>query len=1383
MPKIKKRIFYFALVLFFAAGIFFSYQKYFSPTKIALVNFPNFQAAGMAKSNDSRFIKIKEVGLDDIDKLKQYDAVLIFAMGIDLNEAQRERIQKYAASGLRVYSTAATNPDNNICSLDSVQSDAVKAYLGYGGKQNYRRLFHYIRRVLDHKTAFTPPVEGAVETPSDVLYYLEEEQYFTSVKEYERFYQSKKQINPHAPKVAIISTVAGAFTGNREHIDSLIIRLESANYQVYPISAFQKRLTFLQEINPDIVIYMPHGRLMMGGGDQVVEWLKQRNIPVFCPITILHPEKEWLEDKMGMAGGFLSQSVVMPELDGGIIPYVLNAQYMDKDGFYLFKTIPDRLTNFIKIMDHYMVLRQKPNNQKKIAIYYFKGPGQHTLQAAGMETVPSLYNLLKRLQREGYLVKNLPATVTEFEKLLMTQGAVLGTYAEGAFDQYLHTGHPALVEKSTYEQWVAKTLPSEKYKEVVAQYGEAPGNYMSVEQKGKNYLAVARIELGNIVLLPQPMPGLGENTFQLVHGSKSAPQHTYIASYLWTQHAFKADALIHFGTHGSLEFTPEKQIALSAYDWPDRLIGTLPHFYIYTIANVGEGIIAKRRSYATLVSYLTAPFMESKTRGQYQALQQKIAAYHRDQDEMKPANALAVKKLTIALGIHRDLKLDSNLSKPYHDEEIERIENFAEEIANERMQGAPYVLNVPYQEAQIHSTVMAMCADPIAYSLAALDRQRGKVTDVQLRNQTFFTEHYLSPAKKLVNQLLKGKKIDDEWMASLTGISPEQLHQFKEMSSMTAMGMRRKAVNAQDNKERMKMPASGETRKIEKPEKRNENTDKAQKALMACVMEVDRTVNNVENYKLALKQSPEIEMQSLINALNGGYVAPSPGGDPVANPNTLPTGRNLYSINAEATPSQKSWDKGVELAKQTLEQYYKKHGKYPQKVSYTFWSGEFIETEGATIAQVLYMLGVEPVWDAFGRVNDIRLIPSAQLGRPRIDVLVQTSGQFRDLAASRLFLLQRAIDMASGAGNESHPNFVSFGTKTVEKELVEQGVSPKEAREMSTARIFGGVNGGYGTGITGMVESGSRWDKEEEIANVYLNNMGAMYGNEKAWGKYTTALFAAAMKHTDAVVQPRQSNTWGALSLDHVYEFMGGLNLAVRQVTGKDPETYFSDYRNRNKAKIQDLKEAVGIEARTTLFNPEYIKEQMKGGASAANGFAEMIRNTYGWNVMKPDLIDQEMWNAIYDVYVKDQMHLGIHEFFKDKNPAALQEMTAVMLETSRKGYWKASETQLKDIANLHQQLIKAFHPACSGFVCDNAKLQQYISSQLSEADAKAYQQQINQVREAQTTINQKGTVMKKEDISQTPPSRRQTVRGVTVGVIALLAFAGLFIYVRKKKK
>ncbi|WP_143866924.1 cobaltochelatase subunit CobN [Bacteroides zhangwenhongii] len=1336
------------------------WNTWFSPTKIAFINFQTIQQGSISKANDNSSIKLSEVSLDNLDRLIGYDMVFINGMGLRIVEEQRQQIQQAADKGIPVYTSMATNPANNICNLDSVQQNLIRGYLTNGGKTNYRNMLNYIRKAIDGKISSIPEVEDPAERPSDMLYHAgltnpDDELEFLTVADYEKFMKDNRLYKEGARKIMITGQMADA-TG-------LIEALEKEGYNVYPVQSMTKFMSFIDEVQPDAIINMAHGRM----GDKMVDYLKAKNILLFAPLTINSLVDEWEKDPMGMAGGFMSQSIVTPEIDGAIRPFALFAQYEDEEGLRHSYAVPERLKTFVSTINNYLNLNTKPNSEKKVAIYYYKGPGQNALTAAGMEVVPSLYNLLVRMKQEGYNISGLPANAEELGKMIQAQGAVFNSYAEGAFNDFMQKGHPELITKDQYESWVKESLRPEKYQEVVDAFGEFPGNYMATND-GK--LGIARLQFGNVVLMPQNAAGSGDNSFQVIHGTNMAPPHTYIASYLWMQHGFKADALIHFGTHGSLEFTPRKQVALCSNDWPDRLVGAVPHFYIYSIGNVGEGMMAKRRSYATIQSYLTPPFLESSVRGIYRELMEKIKIYNNSHKENKDQESLAVKTLTVKMGIHRDLGLDSIANKPYTEDEIARVENFAEELATEKITGQLYTMGVPYEAERITSSVYAMATEPIAYSLLALDKQRGKATDAVSKHRSLFTQQYLTPARHLVEKLIANPALaTDELICRTAGITAQELAKARQIEADR---------NAPKGMMAMMM-AMGKARK---------EYSKEEIELALAIAEVERTIKNVGNYKNALLTSPEEELSSLMNALKGGYTAPTPGGDPIANPNALPTGRNMYAINAEATPTESAWEKGIALAKQTIDTYKQRHNdSIPRKVSYTLWSSEFIETGGATIAQVLYMLGVEPVRDAFGRVSDLKLIPSAELGRPRIDVVVQTSGQLRDIAASRLFLINRAVEMAAAAKDDKFENQVAASVVEAERVLTEKGVSPKDAREMASFRVFGGANGMYGTGIQGMVESGDRWESESEIADTYLNNMGAFYGDEKHWEVFQKFAFEAALNSTDVVVQPRQSNTWGALSLDHVYEFMGGMNLAVRNVTGKDPDAYLSDYRNRNNMKMQELKEAVGVESRTTILNPTYIKEKMKGGSSAASEVAQTVTNTYGWNVMKPTAIDKELWDNIYDVYVKDEYKLNVKDFFEKQNPAALQEVTAVMMETARKGYWKASPEQLSNIAKLHTDLVRQFGPSGSGFTGDNAKLQQFIASQVDAQTAANYNKELKQMKQATLDgeATKGGMVLKKQssDAVQGAQEEQNSLNGGLIAGIVLVAFVVMLLILKKKRK
>ena len=1487
-------------LLFFIIAVSFAWRTWLGTTRIALVNFQPLTSGHIAKANDNALISLEDVDAENIEKIGKYDLVLINAMGLKITEAQRAEVKKLAEKGLPVMALTVTNPANDICSLDTATAARIVAYMDNGGRENYRNLLRYVRKHIDGKILLAPEAEAPREHPSSLLYHLDpknpdaEELGFNSVREYEAFLQKNGLFKKDAPRIIVTGIMGQPF--------ELVAELERQNFVVYHVDDAHEFIAgaHIDSVSPSAMINMAHGRL----GDDVVAYLLRQNIPFFAPINVQRERSKWEESKQGLSGGYLSQTVGMPELDGALLPYAVFAHERDKEGLLQVHAMPDRVKDFATTIRHYVALKSKKNADKRIAVVYYKGPGQSALVAQGMEVVPSLYNFLVRLRSEGYNVSGLPASAAELGRMIQARGGLLGTYDVGKMQDFLRKGKPEMVTRSQFESWVKESLPAEDYKAVEKAYGAFPGKYLSTED---GRLGIPRLRFGNVVIMPQPAASMGNDEFKIAHGVDAAPPHLYLASYLWAQHGFKADALIHFGTHGSLEFTPDKQVALSTHDWADRLVGTMPHFYLYSIANVGEAMIAKRRSYGAIQSYLTAPFMESNLRSTYRDLDKAIQHYNallwaaasmqqsagksakapalnaRQQAEVNKAS-LAVKALTIQMGIHRSLGLDSVRTRPYTEADIERIEHFAEELSNEKINGRPYVLGEVYTPAHIESSVYAMATDPIAYSQLAIDKLQHRVPADFERRAALFTQKYLVPARQLVGRLLHQEgMVSDQTICQVARITPQQLNEAREvyaaltqphggmMAAMMAKGGQKGGMPAMKGKmpaghpgamkghpgqqmgavakpvadssmkseDKRKTPASaahphgasgmphgqmppamaaamaqkakggkpaamghpttakgqpnvtkGGGSRSEKMAKmraamaammKQPEYSKEQKAMAYAVAEVERTLRNVQNYRYALLQSPEKELNTLMRSLSGGYTAPSAGGDPIANPNSLPSGRNLYSINAESTPTESAWEKGKQLARNTIEEYRRRHhDSIPRKVSYTFWSSEFIETEGATLAQAFYMLGVEPLRDAFGRVNDLRLIPSKELGRPRIDVVVQTSGQLRDLAASRLFLLQKAVEMAADAKDDKFENQVASGVVESERMLIEKGISPKEARAWAARRIFGGVNGNYGTGIQEVAMASDKWTDRKQIAEAYLNNMGAFYGDQKQWEDHQSKAFEAALTRTDVVIQPRQNNTWGALSLDHVFEFMGGMNLTVRQVTGKEPDAYLADYRNHNHMRMQEVKEAIGVESRTSMFNPTYLKEQMKGGEGAAAGLEEMVKNTFGWEVMKPEAIDNEMWDEIFDTYVKDKHNLGMREYFERVNPAALQGISAIMLESARKGMWKASADKVQALAKLHTELVAKYDAAGTEFVNDNQKLQQFIASKVSAAEAKAYKDRIDAARNDKSG---KGTVLKAEDAA---PTSQLTSKGIASGVIVVVAIvalaAGAIVLVRRRR-
>ena len=1270
------------LVLAVVAG-YGLWHHWMSPTRILVVNALKAQQADIAMSNDSRHIKVDCVDTDELKDFDGYDAVVLYGRRLFLDEQQLQKVSQAAENGTVFFTKSVKSSSFTVYHhLSRLQQDTLQAFFENESRANFRNALRYLRHIATPHRWGDQEYDAPVEKLSDLYYHRAYGKYFKTPDELTAWLKDRKIYHPGGQTVALISGISFPTEGNREHVDTMISLLTERGFNVYPLAAVgKKRVSMLHELSPDAVVFMSMGRL---GNDTLIQWMNERDIPLFCPFPLSMTHEEWMNKDVPMSSGSKNSRIVIPEIDGGMAPYCIGTQNANKEGYFIHTAEVERCRMAVEHISRYMALRKKKNSEKRVAIGYFRRPGKDALLASGMEVVPSMYNLLKRLRSEGYDVTGLPSSLDEFARQLHSQGIVLGTYAKGAQQEYLSKGHPLWLSKSQYEKWAKEVLPERKYAEVVARYGEAPGTLLA---KGDS-IAVACLRYGHILIFPQPRPAIGDDDFKIVHGVDVAPPHSYLAPYLYVQKGFQADALIHFGTHGNLEFTPGRDAGMRPDDWSAQLIGPIPHFYLYTTGNIGEAVIAKRRSHAVLLTYLTPPYAESGMRQKYASL---LSDVHKAVEGAAKNTRLVldIKRRLVGEGLHRSLSLDSMPNKPYTLDELQRIDAHLEELSNEKMQGAYYTLGQPYSDEQLRQTVLAICVDSLAYSMARKDAQRGRISAAQSRDYAYVAHHYVPAARQQISSTYRSSPV-----ASL------------------------------------------------------------------------------------LLSSTRQEIDHVVRALSGGRIPPAPGGDPVQNPNVLPTGRNMFSINPDNTPDPQAWEDGKRLAEATLTQYKKQHGTYPRKVSYTFWAGEFIATGGATVGQALWMLGVEPERDSEGRIGSLKVVPANQLGRPRVDVMVQVSGQLRDIADSRLKLITEAIRMVSELKEDS--NFVREGTLSQEKELIDKGISPKRARSLSQLRVFGPVNNGYSTGMMSYIERSGKWTDQEQLVGGYLNNMCAAYGDEENWGLCQKDLFAAALQQTDVVVQPRQSNTWGPISLDHVYEFTGGLSMAVKTLTGKEPEAMMADYRNPANRRLQDVKEAVDVEARTSLLNPAFVKERMKGGEGTAQMFGEMFRNVFGWSVTRPSAIDDELYDDLYRMYVVDEHQLGVRSFFQRENPAAFQAMTAVMLESARKGYWHPSAGQLSATAQLHAAITEESGAACTDFVCNNTALQEFVESHLSGTSRQAYSRQISMVKNRQD--GKKNTVLEK-DSSQMPQEEATPQSVWPVVVVVLILFVALIVGLRYKNR
>lgn len=443
-----------------------------------------------------------------------------------------------------------------------------------------------------------------------------------------------------------------------------------------------------------------------------------------------------------------------------------------------------------------------------------------------------------------------------------------------------------------------------------------------------------------------------------------------------------------------------------------------------------------------------------------------------------------------------------------------------------------------------------------------------------------------------------------------------------------------------------------------------------------------------EARKLYTRFLAPMELQNLSHALSGGFILTSTGGDPLRNPEVVPTGRNLYTFDPRKIPTKAAWEAGSKLARDLMEKYKAEHGAWPDKIAFSLWQTETVIHLGVVEAQVLYMLGVEPVWNQRGDVTGVNVIPRDKLDRPRVDTVLSLTGLYRDNLPELMNLLQGAVNKVAALKEDDNP--VALNVEKTLRALLAKGIEGDKARRLARVRMFGNESGLYGTKLPEATVASGIWDKESTLAETYLDRMSFIFGTEPDLHSVKldgVNLYAEALRGTKAAVLSRSNNAHGIVSLDHPFEYLGGIGLAVRHLDGKTPELYLSDLRNTRDFKNETVAEFMAYELRSRMFHPQYIDGLMKERYAGATKMVDNLNNFWGWNVMDKSSVREDQWREFYDIYVKDKYNLGLKEYFLKYHPAALAQISERMLEAVRKGYWDAPEEVVRTLVEAHQQI------------------------------------------------------------------------------------------------
>ena len=1059
-------------------------------------------------------------------------------------------------------------------------------------------------KTLVHRYAQGPrePLR-ALAQPEDPIEYPEVGLYHPQMKP--RISEHLSDLPGHGrkdqPAVGLLLLRSYLLAGNTAHYDAVITSLQARGLRVIP--AFASGLDarpamdrFFKQggaANIQSLVSLTGFSLVGGPAYNDASAAEVALSELDVPYIAAHPlEFQSIEQWGGSTRGLLPVEntimVAIPELDGSILPMVYGGRpgpagqtCTGCDKHCTFPSGPrsqdmftctERTEMLSARVERLVGLRNKPRAERKLAIVLFNFPPNagSVGTAAYLSVFQSLFNTLQRLSVEGYKV-DLPDSVDDLrERLLQGNASQYGTQANvlHAMDTNHHVRH---------ERWLS---------EIEAQWGPAPGKHLTNGQS----LFILGAAFGQVVVTVQPGFGYEGDPMRLLFETGCAPTHAFSAFYRYLRDDYAADAVLHFGTHGALEFMPGKQTGLSAQCWPDRLIGALPNVYLYAANNPSEGALAKRRGAATLVSYLTPSLTHSGLYKELVSLQQSMERWQ----QMGPDQA----------------QDRSSLVELIH--------------------------------AQAKGIDLAV---PAAFNPAS-------DTD---------NAHWI---ESLQHQLLELEY----------ALIPEGLHVMGQAPTRTQRLQTLKVM----------ADAMGLTQHDSHSDLMEALVDGASEAELSASLSTHDTVQ-AESLRQLVRTNrllgEDHEMQGLMRALDGRYLQPAPGGDLIRNPDVLPTGHNLHGLDPFRMPSAFAVLDGQRQADKLLARYAQDHQALPETVAMVLWGTDNLKTEGGPLAQALALMGAAPRFDSYGRLAGASLVPLAQLGRPRIDVVITLSGIFRDLLPMQIRLLAEASFLAAGADEPAEQNFIR------KHALAFMAEHEGSTLECASLRVFGNTEGAYGTNINHLIDS-SCWDNENELGDAFTQRKGFAYGREGRPVR-NTAVLQSALASVSLTYQNLDSVELGVTSIDTYFDTLGGISRAVLQAkhqrdgnAAEAPPVFIGD-QTQGEGVVRSLTEQVALETRSRMLNPKWHESMLQHGYEGVRQIEAHLTNTMGWSATTGQ-VQPWVYQQLAQTFVLDP---AMRERMAQLNPTASAKLANRLVEATRRQYWQPDAETLSALLRAGEEL------------------------------------------------------------------------------------------------
>jgi cobaltochelatase CobN len=1053
------------------------------------------------------------------------------------------------------------------------------------------------------------------------------------------------------PTVGVVFYRTHLLGGNTLFVDALVEALERAGANALPVYCYSLRADAERRVP---ALEMLKGRvdclvttvLASGGSNAAdaqsgdgpegwLEWevpaLEELEVPVVQGICATSSREAWVETDAGLSPLDAAWQVAIPEFDGRIVsvPFSFKERVEDASPvgapLTLYRADPERTERLAGLAARFARLGRIPNGTKKVAILLSNYPTKHSRvgNAVGLDTPASAVRLLREMKRAGYRVDGAPEEGDALIHALIKAG---GQDLEFLTEEQLD-GAVGRLDARRYAQWFAR-LPVELRRGVEEHWGPPPGElYVDGGE-----IVVAGLSFGNVFIGIQPPRGFGENPIAVYHDPDLPPTHHYLAAYWWIIEGFGADAMVHLGKHGTLEWLPGKSLGLSSSCAPDAALGDVPLFYPFVVNDPGEGTQAKRRAHATIVDHLIPPMTRAETYDDLARLEQLLDEYYQVEtlDPSKlPAIRARIWETLRDAELHRDLGVEEQPEE--FGDFLNHVDGYLCEIKDLPIRGGLHTLG----EAPEGKPLRHLVAQILRLGTGEVPGLRRAVGAAYSLDERSLSENggaRVEAPKELIMPF-PGPSIT----------ASDLLDRLEEASQALLLAMEGCGWEA----------------------------EAAQKVCEDTLGVTDAGVVGSLRYAARevvprLMRTPE-EMENLLGGLSGGYVPAGPSGSPTRGlVNVLPTGRNFYSVDPKALPSRLSWEVGQGLADDLLGRYLDEEGRYPETVGIVVWGTAAMRTQGDDVAEILALLGVRPTWNEESlRVTGLEVMPLEELGRPRIDVTVRISGFFRDAFPNLISLMDDAVRAVAALDEPEDMNFVK---KHAEKER-DSGADERR----STTRIFGSKPGAYGAGLLPLIDA-RNWRDDEDLAEVYAVWGGYAYGKNLNGVEAREAL-AANLKRTEVAVKNVDNREHDLFDSDDYFQYHGGMIAAVRALTGRDPKSFIGDSADPSRPRTRSLSEEARRVFRSRVANPKWVEAMQRHGYKGAFELSATVDYLFGYDATA-GVVEDWMYRDVTRRYVLEE---EVRDFMQESNPWALRAISERLLEAAQRGLWSEPDPEVLD--------------------------------------------------------------------------------------------------------